>query len=149
MSDISVVVLGALLGAAVRSGLDIRSALDHVGAASGGDASSLCTVSAALGMGVEWDDAWSAAPSRFEDLARALAPAWKRGSSPVDSLAALSETLLDNASAAGEAAAGELGVRVALPLALCLMPAFILVGIVPLLIALVGSVMAGSTGVTP
>lgn len=149
MSDISVVVLSALLGAAVRSGLDIRSALDHVGAGTGGDAASLCGVSAALGMGVEWNEAWGSAPARFEGLARALAPSWDRGSSPVDALAALSETLLDNAGAAGEAAAAELGVRIALPLALCLMPAFILVGIVPLLLALVGSVMTGPTGIAP
>src|SRR5680860_1872545 len=54
--------------------------------------------------------------------------------------------LLDGASAAGESAAAELGVRIALPLALCLMPAFILTGIVPLLVALAGSVMGDAGG---
>lgn len=148
-APISLVAIGALMGAAVRSGLDVRGALDHVGRACGGDAESLCSVAAALGIGVTWEEAWRAAPVRFEGLARALAPAWHRGASPVDSLAALSEALLDSASTAGETAAAELGVRIALPLALCLMPAFILTGIVPLLIALVGSVMSDAGGAVP
>lgn len=144
MTAPSVVTVAALLGAAVRSGLDVRNALDHVGRACGDDAESLCAVSDALAIGVEWDEAWRAAPARFAAVARALAPAWHRGASPVDSLAALSEALLDDASAAGDRAAAELGVRVSLPLALCLMPAFVLTGIVPLLVALSGSVMSGS-----
>lgn len=146
MTATSMVTVAALLGATVRSGLDVRSALDHVGRACGDDAESLCAVSDALAIGVEWDEAWTVAPARFARVARALAPAWHRGASPVGSLAALGEALLDNASAAGERAAAELGVRVALPLALCLMPAFILTGIVPLLVALSGSVMTGSAG---
>ncbi|MBC7298449.1 MAG: type II secretion system F family protein, partial [Demequina sp.] len=141
---ISLVAVAALTGAAVRSGLDVRGALDHVGRACGGDAQALCAVAAALGVGVSWEAAWDVTPSRFEALARALAPAWHRGASPVDSLAALNEALLDTASAAGESAAAELGVRIALPLALCLMPAFVLTGIVPLLVALAGSVMGGA-----
>ncbi len=144
MTTTSLVAVSALLGAAVRSGLDVRNALDQVGRACGDDAQSLCAVSAALAIGVDWDDAWQAVPLRLAPVARALAPAWHRGASPVDSLAALSDALLDRASAAGETAAAELGVRVALPLALCLMPAFILTGIVPLLVALSGSVVSGS-----
>jgi len=148
-ASISLVAIGALMGAAVRSGLDVRSALDHVGRACGGDADSLCEVAVALGIGVNWDEAWRDAPLRFDGLARVLAPAWHRGASPVDALAALSEVLLDGASAAGECAAAELGVRIALPLALCLMPAFILTGIVPLLVALAGSVMGDAGGAAP
>ncbi len=145
----SLVAVCALLSAAVRSGLDVRSALDHVGGARSGDTEALCAVAAALGMGVTWDDAWSAAPSRFVGLARALSPAWHQGTSPVSSLTALADALLDRASAAGEGAAAELGVRIALPLALCLMPAFVLTGIVPLLIALAGTVMSDAGGVAP
>lgn len=146
---ISLVAIGALTGAAVRSGLDVRGAIDHVGRACGADAESLCAAAAALGVGATWEEAWEATPPRFEPLARALAPAWHRGASPVDSLAALSEALLDAASAAGESAAAELGVRIAMPLALCLMPAFVLTGIVPLLVALTGSVMGNTAGSVP
>jgi tight adherence protein B len=38
-------------------------------------------------------------------------------------------------------AAAELGVRLSLPLALCLLPAFVLVGVLPLLIAVGGAVV--------
>jgi pilus assembly protein TadC len=145
----SLVTVAALLGAAVGSGLDVRNALDHVGRACGEDAEALSAVAAALGMGVTWGDAWSAAPARFAVLARALSPAWHQGASPVSSLTALADSLLDKASAAGESAAAELGVRIALPLALCLMPAFVLTGIVPLLIALAGSVMSDAGVAAP
>ncbi|MFV0633375.1 type II secretion system F family protein [Demequina sp.] len=43
-------------------------------------------------------------------------------------------------------AAGELGVRLTLPLALCLLPAFVLVGVVPLLIAVVAGAGIGDLG---
>ncbi len=145
----SLVAVAALMGAAVHSGLDVRTALDDVGRACGGDVEDLRTVAAALGVGAAWEQAWSTAPPRFEGLARALSPAWHQGASPVDSLAALSDALLDRASAAGESAAAELGVRIALPLALCLMPAFILTGIVPLLLALTGTVMSDVGGFAP
>lgn len=144
MTATSLVTVSALVSAALRSGLDVRSALDHVGRACGDDAASLCAVSDALAIGVDWEHAWRPAPARFDAVARALAPSWHTGASPVDALAALSEVLLDRASAAGESAAAELGVRVSLPLALCLMPAFILTGIVPLLVALSGAVMSSA-----
>ncbi len=41
-------------------------------------------------------------------------------------------------------AAGELGVRLTLPLALCLLPSFVLVGVVPLLIAVIAGADLGS-----
>lgn len=139
----SLVALCALTGAAVRSGLDVRSALDHVGRVAGGDGDALCGVAAALSLGVPWDHAWAGAPVRLAPLGRALAPAWERGSSPVDALEALADTTLARARAAGDKAAAELGVRLALPLALCLMPAFVLVGIVPLVIAVGGAALGG------
>lgn len=145
-SSTSLVTLCALLGATVRSGLDVRSALDEVGRVADGDADSLSQVAAALSRGVGWDEAWTRAPGRLAPLARALLPAWERGASPVEALESLAEASLARAKAAGEAAGAELGVRLSLPLALCLLPAFVLVGIVPLLIAIGGSVV-GSVGV--
>ena len=146
--QVSVASVAALLGAALSCGLDVRSALEHVGRSTGGEAQALCGVAVALGQGVAWDAAWDASPERFQGLARALSPAWHQGTSPVTSLAALGDALVDRATAAGESAAAELGVRIALPLALCLMPAFVLTGIVPLLIALAGTVV-GSAGGAP
>ncbi len=137
----TLVTLCALLGAAVRSGLDVRSALDHVGRFADGDGASLREVASALASGVPWEEAWSVAPARLSPIGRALGPAWARGASPVDALEALGDSTLARARAAGDAAAAELGVRLALPLALCLMPAFVLVGIVPLIIAVGGAAL--------
>ena len=137
----SLVTLCALLSAAVRSGLDVRSALDHVGRVCEGDGIALCEVANGLAAGVPWGDAWSLAPPRLWPLGRALAPAWGRGSSPVEALDVLADATLAKARASGDAAAAELGVRLSLPLALCLLPAFVLVGVVPLLVAVGGAVV--------
>jgi hypothetical protein len=137
----SLVTLCALLAAAVRSGLDVRSALDHVGRVCEGDAHALCEVANGLAAGVPWSDAWTLASPRLWPLGRALAPAWERGASPVDALDALADATLAKARASGDKAAAELGVRLSLPLALCLLPAFVLIGVVPLLIAVGGAVV--------
>lgn len=141
----SLVTLSALLAAAVRSGLDVRSALEQVGRVAQGDAVTLSEVATALTAGVPWGDAWKVAPSRLLPLGRALGPAWERGSSPIDALDALADATLNRARASGDAAAAELGVRLSLPLALCLLPAFVLVGVIPLLIA-VGGAVVGDIG---
>jgi len=137
----SLVTLCALLGAAVRSGLDVRTALHQVGRVADGDGAALATVSTELARGTHWDDAWLLAPPPLAPLGRALAPAWERGASPVEVLDALADATLARARARGEAAAAELGVRLSLPLAFCLLPAFVVLGIVPLLIAVGGAVM--------
>lgn len=142
----SVVTVCALLGATVRSGLDVRSALEQVGRVADGDAGRLAEVAASLSAGGSWVEAWSEAPARFSPVARALGPAWERGASPIDALETLAATLLARARAAGDAASAELGVRLSLPLALCLLPAFVLVGIVPLLIAVGGAVVGDMSG---
>lgn len=141
----SLVTLCALLAAAVRSGLDVRSALEQVGRVAEGDAASLNEVANGLAAGVPWSDAWTLAPSRLWPLGRVLGPAWERGSSPIDALDALADATLAKARALGDSAAAELGVRLSLPLALCLLPAFILTGVVPLLIA-VGGAVVGDIG---
>jgi len=145
----SVVTVCALLGATVRSGLDVRSALDQVGRVADGDAARLTEVAEALAAGVSWGEAWSRAPERFASLARVLGTAWERGASPIDALDTFAATLLARARAASDAASAELGVRLTLPLALCLLPAFVLVGIVPLLIAVGGAVVGDMSGGVP
>ncbi len=145
----SLVTLCALLAAAVRSGLDVRSALEQVGRVAEGDAGALCEVANGLAEGVPWGDAWTLAPSRLWPLGRALGPAWERGSSPIEALDSLADATLAKARAAGDAAAAELGVRLSLPLALCLLPAFIVIGVVPLLIAVGGAVVGDVSGGGP
>ena len=59
----------------------------------------------------------------------------------VDTLEALAEDLADRSRAEAEDRARSIGVRAAVPLGLCLLPAFLLLGIVPLAVSLAGAVV--------
>ncbi|WP_286214198.1 hypothetical protein [Demequina sediminis] len=76
-------------------------------------------------------------------VARALAPAIDAGASPAASLEAVSVSAARRVRTDAAIAAGEMGVRVALPLTLCLLPAFLAVGLAPLLVAVMGGAFAG------
>ena len=140
----------ALAEAAVAAGLDLRSAIEAVGRATAdAPGKTLVVVAGSLGSGVAWDAAWAAvagtdaAPS-IEPLGRALRSSWMSGASPLPLLRASREVVIERSRADAEAAAAVLGVRVALPLALCLLPAFVVVGVVPLLLAVARGAGVGS-----
>ena len=135
----------ALAEAAVGAGLDVRSAIDAVGTAMGGDEGArLVAVARDLASGATWEGAWAETGPTLEPLGRALRSSWTAGASPVPVLAAATESAIERARADAERAAAVLGVRVALPLALCLLPCFVVVGVVPLLLAVAGSTGIGS-----
>lgn len=135
----------ALAEAAIGAGLDLRSAIEAVGISVGGDeGAELVGVARELTSGATWEAAWSGAGPVTEPLGRALRSSWTAGASPVFLLAAARETVVERSRAEAERAAAVLGVRVALPLALCLLPAFVVVGVVPLLLAVAGSTGIGS-----
>ena len=77
-------------------------------------------------------------------LGRTLARAHESGASVADEIEALSRELADASRADAEDRARQVGVRAAVPLGLCLLPAFLLLGIVPLVAALLGSLGLGS-----
>jgi len=140
----------ALAEAAVAAGLDLRSAIAAVGhATDDGPGRALVAVAGLLGAGVSWDAAWAEAASidaasTIEPLGRALRSSWASGASPLPLLRASREVVVERARADAEGAAAVLGVRVALPLALCLLPAFVVVGVVPLLLAVARGAGVGS-----
>jgi pilus assembly protein TadC len=65
------------------------------------------------------------------------------GAAPSDALRTAREELLHARSAAARAAAGRLAVRLVLPLGACFLPAFVLVGLAPVLIALGIDLLSG------
>ena len=77
-------------------------------------------------------------------LGRTLARAHESGASVADEIEALARELADAGRADAEDRARQVGVRAAVPLGLCLLPAFLLLGIVPLVAALLGSLGLGS-----
>lgn len=145
-SHVPVVVVLALTRAVIVAGADVRSALVQVAVALEGvdaDGEALRTVARRLTLGLPWEEAWEGAPARLAYVERSLALAWRTGSSPVQALDAAAAALTRQSRRAGERVAAELGVRLTVPLSLCLLPAFVLTGIVPLLLALARGVLAG------
>lgn len=89
----------------------------------------------ALRLGAPWSEAWQHAGGEYRDLQRVLEPAWVDGVSPVPLLRQAAETIRARRTARAREAAARLGVRLVLPLGLCLLPAFVLLGLVPVLLS--------------
>jgi pilus assembly protein TadC len=128
-----------LLAAAVEAGVDLPRALRAVGEVLTGPLGpALAQTATALLWGAPWSEAWAAAP---DDLRRAIAPlerSWSTGSAAAPVLREAAAGVRRRRRRAGREAAGRLGVTVMLPLGLCFLPAFVLVGLVPVLISLAG-----------
>lgn len=125
-----------LLAAAVSAGSPTVPAAETVGAAVRGPLGAALTAAAASArVGVAPSAAWLALADddvALRPLARALAGAALRGASPVAVLERVALDARDTARWAAEARVRSLGARAAAPLGLCFLPAFVLVGIVPL-----------------
>jgi len=134
-----------LCAAAVRGGAPVPAALVVTGRHLGeqeGDA--LVRAGTALGLGAPWEAAWAGAPPSIASLARALSVGWDAGASPAPQLGAAAARLRRERRARVRVAAGALGVRLTLPLGLCFLPAFVLLGLVPVVLGLAGDL--GGTG---
>ncbi|WNB87596.1 type II secretion system F family protein [Cellulomonas sp. ATA003] len=142
VGPVDVVVVLGLLDAAIASGAGLPRALAAVGRAMGGpDGAALVRASAALVMGSGWPAAWAGAPARLAPVAQALASTWATGAAPGPALRAGAEQLVRERRAQVREAAGRLGVRLVLPLGLCFLPAFVLLGLVPVMVS-VGAQLA-------
>lgn len=133
-----------LLAAALRAGAPVDRAVSAVADALGGPLGArLDRVGRSLRLGAAPPEAWAqlsdvtgadrliAAAVRSSDSGGALAGALTR----------LADDLRADRSAAAEAAARRAGVLVVLPLGLCFLPAFVLAGLVPVVVAVLGDVL--------
>ncbi|WP_084125401.1 type II secretion system F family protein [Demequina sp. NBRC 110054] len=124
---------------AVGAGVDVRGALAGVGEAlaemAPGSAAALRDVADRLADGERWDLAWEGASGRLDPLCEALRWCWIAGGAPGPALRSARLSLERAEASSREARVAELEVRVALPLSLCLLPAFVLLGVVPMLAA--------------
>ena len=129
-----------LLAAAVRGGLPPADALSLVCVALPGPAAdSLATLPPRIALGVDPAEAWRVLESDagLAPLGRTLARSARTGEPIADALDRLGAELAARARADAEDAARRVGVRAAVPLGLCLLPAFLLIGIVPVVAGLV------------
>ena len=124
-----------LLAAQLRAGLAPLAALGTLAEALNSRA--LHTVCQRLQMGSSWGNAWSgSAAGTFGELRDALAPAYTGGAPSTALLLSLADAHRLSERRAAERAAGKLSVALVVPLGLCSLPAFICLGIVPILISL-------------
>jgi hypothetical protein len=130
-----------LVAAALLSGAPAATALQVAGAAAGGvlgaaarDAGGL------LLLGAPVDEAWGSHPGLVR-LRRCLTLSTRSGVPAVPVLRAAADTARRDAHRALEVAAGRLGVRLALPLGLCAVPAFVAWGVVPVVLSLAAEVV--------
>ena len=135
-----------LLSACLRGGLDIGSASSAVSAVAPEPmASALRRAAQLLTLGAEPDVAWSAlaAHADTESVARVILRSARSGTSMADATAEAAADLRVRADDAAAAAGERAGVMVSGPLGLCFLPAFVCLGIVPVVIGLAGSVLNG------
>lgn len=128
-----------LVAAALRSGADPGEAVLAVGRAlPGAAADRLVGATARLRWGAPAADVWRglAADPELAPLGRALARATDSGAPVSATVERLADELARTARAEVEDRARAVGVKAAVPLGLCLLPAFVLIGIVPLVAGL-------------
>jgi Flp pilus assembly protein TadB len=132
----SVPLAAELLAAAMAAGCPPGPAAEAVGAALPGQLGArLGGVAGALRVGTEPSVAWRSIGSEpgLRSLGRAMADASARGVSPVVVLERIARDAEDAARWSAEARARAVGARAAVPLGLCFLPAFVLIGIVPMI----------------
>lgn len=124
-----------LLAAQLRAGLAPLAALGTLAEAL--NSRPLHAVCQRLQMGSGWGSAWSGSVAgTFGELRDALAPAYTGGAPSTALLLSLADAHRLNERRAAERAAGKLSVALVVPLGLCSLPAFICLGIMPILISL-------------
>ncbi|WP_246081745.1 type II secretion system F family protein [Nocardioides litoris] len=133
----------ALLGAALRSGSGPADGVGLVAhALPGAAADRLVAVGARLALGVSPAQVWAdlATDPELAPLGRTLARAHETGAPVVEAVARLADELAGRARGHAEDRARQVGVKAAVPLGLCLLPAFVLVGVVPVVAGLLATV---------
>jgi Flp pilus assembly protein TadB len=132
-----------LLGAALRAGAAPAAAVDLTcRALPGAAADRLRPVAVRLELGSDPGGVWAglADDPALGPLGRTMARTHRTGAPVVAAVDRLGEDLAREARAAVEDRARAVGVRAAVPLGVCLLPAFLLLGIVPLVAGLAGAI---------
>ncbi len=133
-----------LLAAALRAGVPVEAAARTTGAGIGGRVGrDLVRVADGLRLGLEPPDAWPVLRGTpgAERIVDTIVRSAESGAAVARALERLADDLRGSRAAAVEAAAARVGVLIVLPLGLCFLPAFVLAGIVPVIVAVLGGVL--------
>ena len=130
-----------LLAVCLAAGTPIGAAVAAVAASVPGPLGSrLAHVGALYRLGAAPRQAWSSAPPPVEPLARVLVRAGESGSGVVPALQRLAADLRAAQRGAVEASVRRAGVWVLAPLGLCFLPAFLCLGVVPMVLGIAADV---------
>ncbi|MFI0423246.1 type II secretion system F family protein [Spongiactinospora sp. 9N601] len=133
-----------LMAACLRAGQPMTSAVEATAAAIGGPLGDrLNWVNGQLRLGAAPDYAWSwlLREDATAQLARTMIRAATTGSPVAEALTRLADDATATARAASSAAARRVGVQAVAPLGLCFLPAFVCLGIVPVIAGLAAQVL--------
>jgi len=133
-----------LLAAALRAGVPVDAAARTTGAGIGGTLGrDLVRVADGLRLGLEPGDAWPVlgATQGADRIVDTVVRSAESGAAMARALERLADDLRGSRAIAVEAAAARVGVLIVLPLGLCFLPAFVLAGIVPVIVAVLGGVL--------
>lgn len=134
-----------LLAACLAVGASPAAALAQVGAAVDPPMrDELAAVAARLRLGVDPGTVWGelAGHPELGPLGRSLARAVRAGSSVADAMSRLAEDLRATSRLQVEGRARAVGVKAAAPLGLCLLPGFVVTGVVPLVAGSVAQLLS-------
>jgi pilus assembly protein TadC len=141
-----------LVAAALRAGSTPESAARQVARAVGGPVGErLSLVERALRTGAAAGEAWQhlGGGEAARRVARAALRSGHSGAALAGSFARVADDLRADAVLAAETRARTAGVLVVLPLGLCFLPAFVLTGLVPVIVAVVGGVLVTAPSTAP
>jgi pilus assembly protein TadC len=133
-----------LMVACLRAGQPVSGAVETTAQAIGDPLGErLAWVGAQIRLGADPDAAWAALAddAPLAPLARAMIRAAQSGAPVADVLTRLADDARQVARAAASAAVRKVGVQAVAPLGLCFLPAFVFLGIVPVVAALAGQIL--------
>jgi pilus assembly protein TadC len=128
-----------LLRAGLVAGAGLPNALAAAGGAVRGPLSArLLDVARLLSLHASAETAWGnwLTDTQLAPVARALVRTWDSGAPVASLLGRLADDQREATRARAEAAVRRLGVRAVVPLGMCFLPAFVLVGVVPVVVGL-------------
>jgi hypothetical protein len=140
--EVSPTVVLELVAAALRAGLPGPQAVDAAATACGTQVRQRLAVSLdAWRLGIPAERAWATVDPAFEPLARSLVLAERTGASAAVVLAAAASDARSARQRRAVVAARRLGVLLVLPLGLTTLPAFVVLGVVPVVLGLAGQLL--------
>lgn len=141
LTDLELAALWDLFATCLTAGLPVPQAIKAVTAGvEGSEMDALRSTANLLALGADPAQAWAEARAgpRTAELARAAQRTARSGSALAEVAEEMATQLRVSTADAAEARAQRAGVLIAGPLALCFLPAFLCLGVVPVVLGLLG-----------